>query len=227
MLSFSSQYRYLPCGHAPFQNPAHVLHSLSDEPDNDDDDDNSLIAPKIEIVSTKCYVNALATAELKFGPDYNISEALEDTLDELGDVIFNISKAAAHWVGEFIDETVEDIFTFDFKDTTYPPFNVTLDVDIGSDKDVSLEFSFEEFELFMQVRTMLENGSSLIIPLYEPSSPMTFGVVELGFGVFFTVDLILDVERPLDMTSGIHLKLDDGVSFSIDLFGDTPSDIAV
>jgi hypothetical protein len=29
------------------------------------------------------------------------------------------------------------------------------------------------------------------------------------------------------MTSGVHLKIDDGVSFTIDLFGDEPSDITV
>jgi len=203
-----------------------MRNSLSDEPD-ENDDGNLTVDPKVEIVCTKYYVNALATAELKFGPDYNISEALEDTLDDAGDVVANISKAAADWVRKFTHDTVEDIFSFDFEDITFPPFNVTLDVDLKSDPDVSLEFSFQEFELFMQVRTMLANGSSLIIPLYEPSSPMTFGAVELGFGVFFTVDLILDVERPLDITSGVHLKLDDEVSFSIDLFGDEPSDIAV
>jgi hypothetical protein len=48
--------------------------------------------------------------------------------------------------------------------------------------------------------------------------------IDLGvgtLGVFFTADLILDFDASLDITSGLHIKLDDGVSFMIDLFGHT------
>jgi hypothetical protein len=97
-------------------------------------------------------------------------------------------------------------------------------VPIESNLSVSLKFGFEELELFMQVSTMLAANSSYTIPLFG-SSDVEADFVEFDFGVYFTVDLILDVGRPLDMTSGIHLKLDDGILIGIDLFGDKPSDI--
>lgn len=190
-----------------------------------------MVEPKVEIVCTKCYVNALATAELKFGPDFNISEALEQTVDEVGEAIKNISGAAVDWVEEALGDTWDNITKdgFDFDDFTLPPFNVSLDMDVEALPDVSLQFGFEELELFMQIRTIMAANTMYTIPLYDSSkkSGLTIGTEDIGLGVFFTVDLILDIERPLDITSGVHLKIDDGVSFIIDLFGDKSSDITV
>lgn len=142
-------------------------------------------------------------------------------------MLVNVSTAAVEWAANAFGTTVEDFLEDgDLDDLELPPFNVSLDVDIESNPGASLQFTFEGLELFMQVRTMLASGSSFIVPLLGPSN-LLMGAVDLGFGVFFTVDLIIDVERPLDMTSGIHLKLDDGVSFTIDLFGNETSDIVV
>jgi hypothetical protein len=191
-----------------------------------------LVEPKVEIVCTKCYVNALATAELKFASDFNISEALEQTVDEVGEAIKNISEAAVEWVEEATSRTWDNITKdrFDFDDFTFPPFNVSLDMDIEELSDVSLQVGFEELELFMQLRTMMAANTTYTIPLYDSSkkkSRLEIGTEYIGLAVFFTVDLILDVERPLDMTSGVHLKIDDGVSFTVDLFGDEASDVTV
>lgn len=122
-----------------------------------------------------------------------------------------------------MEKAWHDITHADYKHHTFPPFNVSLDVEIDSDPSASLHFGFDELELFMQVRTMLAAGSSFTVPLYDSSEDL--GIAEIGLGVFFTVDLILNVDRPLDVTSGIHLKLEDGLSFVIDLFGDKPSEI--
>jgi hypothetical protein len=180
--------------------------------------------PEVDIVCTECYLNALATAVLKLGPGGDFGQAIEGALGAAGDLIKNIGEAAVGWVGTFINTTLVNVFTFDADPITFPPFNVSLDVPIESNLSVSLKFGFEDLELFMQVSTMLAANSSYTIPLFG-SSDVEADFVEFDFGVYFTVDLILDVGRPLDMTSGIHLKLDDGILIGIDLFGDKPSDI--
>jgi hypothetical protein len=161
-----------------------------------------LVEPKVEIVCTKCYVNALATAELKFASDFNISEALEQTVDEIGEAIKNISEAAVEWVEEATSRTWDNITKdrFDFDDFTFPPFNVSLDMDIEELSDVSLQVGFEELELFMQLRTMMAANTTYTIPLYDSSkkkSRLEIGTEHIGLAVFFTVDLILDVELRL------------------------------
>lgn len=143
-------------------------------------------------------------------------------------MIGSVTKAVGNWIEEFTRETLEDFEQLDFTNFTYPPFNVSLDVEVDSNPNVTLHFGFEELEIFLQVRTMLATGSSFVVPLYDSSKVLgVLGVVEIGLGVFFTVDLILDVDRPLDMTSGVHLKLDDTLSITIDLFGKKPSEIDV
>jgi hypothetical protein len=200
-------------------NPANVPLSLANQ-------SNNLQPPDVNIVCTKCYVNALATAELKVGSGGNVSQAIEEAVDAAGDLLKNVGRAAADWFQAFVGTTVKDIFTIDAAPITFPPFNVSLDVPVESNSSVSLDFGFEELELFLQIRTMLAADSTYTIPLFS-TSRIDGPFVDINFGVFFTVDLILDVDRPLDMTSGIHLKLDNGVLISIDLFGDKPSDIIV
>jgi hypothetical protein len=155
---------------------------------------------------------------------------LDDTIDEVGNKLENISHAAVEWAADALHSTAENVTSLDFDDFTLPPFNVSLDVDIESIPAASLQFSFEEFELFMQVRTKLAAASTFTIPILKPTViPEESGVqFEVGvLGVFLTVDLILDFGVSLDLTSGIHIKLDDGMSFKIDLFGNKPSEIAV
>lgn len=143
-------------------------------------------------------------------------------------MIEHVTEAVWNWTKEFTHETFQDLEQFDFSNFTYPPFNVSLDLEVDSNPNVTLHFGFEELEIFLQVRTTFATGSSFFVPLYDSSKVLgVLGVVEIGLGIFFTVDLILDIDRPLDMTSGVHLKLDDTLSITIDLFGDKPLEIDV
>jgi hypothetical protein len=137
-----------------------------------------------------------------------------------------ILDASIDWAEDVFDTARKNITSHSFDKDAIPPFNVSLDVDIESIPAASLHFGFEEFELFMQVRTKLAAASMFTIPLLEyPSVPAKLGAGPLG--VFYTADLILEFHAPLDITSGIHIKLDDGVSFKIELFGDKSSEIIV
>lgn len=46
-------------------------------------------------------------------------------------------------------------------------------------------------------------------------------------GAVLTVDLILAVEGAIDISSGFHVKLDDGVAINLPLFGDEVADMTV
>ena len=53
-----------------------------------------------------------------------------------------------------------------------------------------------------------------------------FGVgKELTLGVIFTVDLILSVDAAIDISTGVHIKLEDGVGINIPMFAKNVSNI--
>ena len=199
--------------------------------DNDDESVTSTEDSRLEITCTKCYINGRATAELKY-EDVDIGQIFTETVDKVYDAADNLTDTVAEYVKDCVGDTWENITRdgFDFDDFDCPTFDVSLNFDVPTVPQASMEFRFDEMELFMQLRTVIAAGSSFTIPLYQSDSDreMLLGSnSDLGLRVYFTVDLLLSVDRTLDMTSGLHLKLEDGVTFTVDMFGDKPSGIVL
>jgi hypothetical protein len=75
------------------------------------------------------------------------------------------------------------------------------------------------------LETVLSGGLTYSLNLYTSNSPIGVAISdEIMAGVFFTIDLILSTEAEIDIHSGFHIKLDDGVAFDIALFSQNVSD---
>lgn len=136
-------------------------------------------------------------------------------------------------VGEYVDNIAQefwtDVITFDWDDFELPTLDFDFDnYTIEEVGDVNVRFSFDGLELYMELDTTLALGSTYTLPLYNSITPLGITISEnLKLGLTFSVSLILDAQFTIDISSGIHLKLDDGFAVDIALFGDKASGITL
>lgn len=110
-----------------------------------------------------------------------------------------------------------------------PQLDLSLDVmNFTAIPATALIFRFQELDIYMDLDVTFNSSASYTIPLYSSADPAQNGGFITGIslpnglelGVFFTVDLILNVDASLDITGGLHIKVDEYVKMEIALFGD-------
>jgi hypothetical protein len=80
----------------------------------------------------------------------------------------------------------------------------------------------------MLLDTTLSAGATYTLNLYTSETPIGFAISNnLWLGVIFAIDLILDVNAEIDMSSGFHIKLDDGAALDINMFDTEVANIAL
>lgn len=73
----------------------------------------------------------------------------------------------------------------------------------------------------------LDASSTYTIPLYPKSwsQPAGFEVAGQMIGIIISLDLILSLDAEVDISSGVHVKFDDGLALELALFGSNVSSI--
>lgn len=107
----------------------------------------------------------------------------------------------------------------------------TVDVDFGlSDLVPVPEYQFsltlDELDLFVQTQMTVSGSATYTLNLYTSESIL--GLREgndLELGVVLTADLILSANGSLELESGFHLRMDEGLTLTVDLFGRNVSEI--
>lgn len=208
-----------------------VCSGLSQEIETKNPNASLSTSQSVEIVCTKCYIKGRATAELKIPDNFNASDAVNNTLTEVGGEIANFTSA--------VQNTFENYFHTLFNgskftdgvqldDFAFPSLNYSFDMDIKPIDEVTLDFTFDGMELYLELNTILGAGLSYELNLFTSNTPIGFGVGKnLNLGVTFRVDLLLSVEGNVAMGSGLHIKLEDGVAINIALFSDKVSNIVL
>lgn len=173
----------------------------------------------ISIVCSTCYTKGEATARLTFDPDsFNATELLDSVEDE--------AKEVVHEIGEWLKDTVEDLIELDFD---IPAPNISFNMDFQGLPSAVLEFQFDGVELYVELEITLTAGATYQLSLYKSEGPLGFDlgsdILDLSFGLVFQIDLILSVEADIVITSGFHLKLDDGILMRIAIFANETSDL--
>ena len=107
-----------------------------------------------------------------------------------------------------------------WKDLEFPTFNYTVDIDIPPIPEFTSNFTFDGLELYMNLNTILKGGATYELPIFRSQYPADLHITDnLNLSVVFTVDLIMSVEGEIDISSGFHTKLDDGIGIQITLMG--------
>jgi len=142
------------------------------------------------------------------------------------DDIGNFSTAVADYVGKYVDNTTIASVLKDGFD--FPPVEIDFDIDIPEIPECELQFQFDDMELYMQVDTILSGGATYTLNLYTSKSAIGFAVGDdLLVGVVLTVDLILSVDSEIDISSGFHIQLNDGIAINIPMFNNDVSSITL
>jgi hypothetical protein len=151
---------------------------------------------------------------------HDVEDFLHRCFDDIGEDILEVTDMVMD-----IAEGDTDIDSIDFK---WPTFNYSLNMEVPAIPEAKLHFSFDDLELYMKMDTVLALGSTYTLNLYTSETPLGLEISdELSLGIVFTVDLILDVEGKIDVSSGFHIKIDDGLGIDLTLFGHGASGITL
>jgi len=185
----------------------------------------------VEIVCTTCYIKGTATAYFTIKGNFNVSQAFQNVRSEIKTEVDNITKTAVDSVENYVENNIKSVITsdsFNINNFDFPPIQVDFDIDIPDIPECELQFQFDGMELYMQIDTILSSGATYTLNLYTSKTPIGFSVGEdLLIGVIFSVDLILSVESEIDISSGFHIQLNDGVAFKIPIFDQNVSTITL
>jgi hypothetical protein len=105
--------------------------------------------------------------------------------------------------------------------------NATFDLDISGVPQTLLQLQFDGMELYVQLETALEVESTYTVNLFTPETPIGITIPDMDIGVWFSIDLILDAKAEIDISSGFHIKLDDGFKIDIAMFSKNVSDVTL
>lgn len=79
----------------------------------------------------------------------------------------------------------------------------------------------------MELDISLDESRTYTIPLYPEDwyQPAGFELAGQKVGIIIGLDLILALDAEVDISSGVHVKFDDGLSLELALFGSNVSSI--
>jgi hypothetical protein len=115
---------------------------------------------------------------------------------------------------------------FNVNDIDFPPLELDFDVNVPAVPASDLKFQFDGLELYMEIDTILSGGATYTLNLYKSETAIGFAVAnDLLVGVVFGIDLILSVESEIDISTGFHIQLHDGIAINIPMFDQDVSSI--
>lgn len=200
----------------------------------------------VDVSCKKCYIKGHAVAELNIEStknDSDIFQIVDKARNEVTYQIMNLTKGYKDQIQRFVDKNLSSTIDFanyvvgvygDLDDGVdladfLPPYvdqDIPHDLTLTPIPDTNLTFRFEGLDLYLELETILGASATYTLPLFHSNTPAGISLPhDIHIGATFTVDLILAVEGSLDMTSGLHVKIDDTVSLDVALFGKEVSGI--
>ncbi|KAI0836991.1 hypothetical protein F5Y06DRAFT_305047 [Hypoxylon sp. FL0890] len=201
-----------------------TLLSITAQPDTQN---NVSVTANVDITCTTCYIKGNATAQFSVDGDFNATQAIQNFTGQVENEVSNITDAVIDSIENYIPTVIHNLEDgIDLDDFDFPPINATFNVDFPDIPECRLQFSFDGLELYMHLDTVLSGGATYNLNLYSSNTPIGISASkDLFLGVIFSVDLILSAEAQIDISSGIHMKLEDGVGLDMALFGRNVSSI--
>ncbi|KAF1940360.1 hypothetical protein EJ02DRAFT_504179 [Clathrospora elynae] len=188
---------------------------------------NLTVDAGIKVTCQTCYVKGLATAKLTINGDFNASQLIEETVDSVSANVQNFTNKFDDQLLDYAKGVIAKFEDgFDKSDFNFPTMDLAFDLEIPEIPQTNLRIQFDDLELYLELNTVISAGATYQINLFATQTPIEIKLGSvLQLGAVLSVDLILAVEGAIDISSGFHIKLDDGVALDIALFGDKVSNI--
>ncbi|KAK0723490.1 hypothetical protein B0T26DRAFT_640423 [Lasiosphaeria miniovina] len=181
----------------------------------------------VEIQCKTCYLKGAASAS--FTVKGNASEIFTAYIDQVQDVAENITEGVFDQIGLAAKQTFGNIISdgLDIDDFVMPTLNVSLDIDLPPLPSVDIKFEFDAgLELYVELGVKLHAGATYSLNLFSSNTPIGVALgPDILAGVAVTVDLILDIQAAIEITSGFHLKVDKPLGMELTMFSTNLSHI--
>ncbi|PYH93328.1 hypothetical protein BO71DRAFT_399804 [Aspergillus ellipticus CBS 707.79] len=183
----------------------------------------------LAVICKTCYINGSVSGFLTVNDDFNMTQAVESIKDE----VVNVTEAVVDQLESFAIQAADAIIqSIDHFEMVNIPAWPTLDVDFDLDEitrfpDVQARFKFDNLELYLELDIELSAGATYTLDLFTSETIVGFSVPGLDAGAVFKVSLVLIAEAEIDISSGIHIQLDDGLALELELFNKNVSGITL
>ena len=200
------------CSNAVQTTVTYLLFPLSDgEVGAEDGKEEVSLEASVQITCNACYLKGTATGDFSVEGDFNVTAFV----DNLESEIKNFTTGLESYVAEYIKGNDTAVTELDF------------DVPAPHLPEYHLHFQFDGLELYMLLDTVLSGKATYTLNLYTSETVYGIAVGDEQVGVVFAVDLVLSAESQLDISSGFHLRLEDGVGIDVSLFAEDVSSITL
>lgn len=191
-----------------------------------------------------CYIKGTAYASLTVDGELNLTQAMSDFHTEFLPEVKNISTEVwdefDDWAKNLTDAIGDDIVQF-FSDGnltdldvcwdcySFPSLDVDFNMNLTDIPETTLKLEFDDLELYMLLDVSLEADAEYTVNLYPKtwSQPAGIAVGDQLIGVVISLQLILALDAEVDISTGVHVKFDDGLAMEIVMFGTDVSTISL
>lgn len=158
--------------------------------------------PDITVTCKTCYIGGSVTGNLQYEGNFTeITDSIQNDVSDYRGLWSNLTE----WIGEDSDKSIPEI---------QPVLNLD---DTQGLPEAQGHFEFDGLELYLDLDITLSQSATHAIPLFQ--IPLDeFEIDDIDIGPKLSIDLILIASSAIDLESGIHVKIDDGVAFDLDLF---------
>ncbi|KAJ5938854.1 hypothetical protein N7466_001988 [Penicillium verhagenii] len=194
---------------------------VSGESGSTDETSSSDVTAAIEIICSTCYVDGSVSGALTLTGGFN----LNDTITEVTSDVKNVTEQVIDQLKDYVESTLEDIVTNDADDISWPTIDVDLNMEdtLSGLPDAQIQFKFDNLELYLELDIKLSTETTYALNLFTSDTPVGFEVPGVDAGAIFSVSLILIADAEIDIGTGIHIKLDDGLAFDMEMFSSNVS----
>ncbi|KAK6541520.1 hypothetical protein TWF694_007327 [Orbilia ellipsospora] len=187
--------------------------------------DTTEFSGSVDVVCTTCYLHASMTASATVNGVFNLTQ----DIDSVRGAVNNVTNATLSFIQKYATSlsTSFDKNNFDLADLELPPIPVDYDITTPQLPGAYLTFEFDGFEIYLAMNTIFSAGVTYVINLYSLPSPIGLQLTQdLFIGVVPSIDLILSADSEINISSGFHIKFDDGFILETGLFGNNVTQTA-
>lgn len=117
------------------------------------------VSESVEIVCSTCYVKGIASAELQIADDFDAGDAINKTVASVFDTVDNFTNNVEDYFETYFKGVVKNLDDgIDWHDFAFPSLNASFEMDLKPIDDVTLNFQFDQMELYLELNTILSAG---------------------------------------------------------------------
>ncbi|EPS45648.1 hypothetical protein H072_352 [Dactylellina haptotyla CBS 200.50] len=179
--------------------------------------DTTEVSGGIEVLCTSCYLQTNMTATITMNEAVDIKQEIK----RISVAVQNVTNATFEYVQNYTRGTTTNLKDgIDLDDFNFPPLDVDFNIDTPKLPGAVLTFQFDGLEIYVALNTVFSSGVTYVINLYTLPSPLGLQITkDLFIGVVPSIDLILSAEQEINISSGFHIRFNDGFILETELFG--------